>query len=231
MHDPSSPSWDTNAVGWPRIPDGDASDLFVRLLGDRSPRAIVGTVEAFVGVCTLLGIVFIGLGLFAGVSLLNAWLYHYPRVDRPTLLALTAAWAVAMTLAGRSAGFFLQALGSATTPVPLAIARRWLPMPTLARPIVAVWWLALAVAVMLASHVAAGRVRFVNPTGVERTIAVAVPVVLLYGSAFAVNTNLLIATAALTGSDAAVRLAWRLRLAVDVLLVALFLTVPLPAGP
>lgn len=221
---PSPPPWRVNAVGWPRGNVGNGNDLLRRLMGDRSVEAIVGGVEAFVGFVALLVVVFGYYGVLGGSVLFNSWLYRFPRIDRPTLELLTVGWALLLVLSARSAAFFLQSLETAVRPIPLAVARRWLELPPAARPGVAGWWWGLASSVLLASHWIENHMVVPHPTGSERLLTHALAAVFWYGSAVAVNTNVLIGVAAFTGSEGAVRRMWRMRLALDLFAVALYVS-------
>ncbi len=191
-------------------------------MGDRAVESIVGGIEAFVGLVALLTVIFGYYGMLGGCTLFFALLYHFPRIDHLALLIL--AWVFPLILSARSVAFFLQALETAVRPVALNVARRWLVLPTAARPVVAGWWWGQALSILLASRWIENHVAVPQGTGLEQLLTHAIGAVFWYGSAVAMNTNVLIGVAAFTGSEGAVRLLWRFRLALDLLGVGLYLS-------
>ena len=215
----------------PRDDDDDAAaeptgnEVLRNLFRDRSPAGIVGGCEAFLGLAVSGFVAFCVVGIVGAAALFNAWTAGYPRLERGLLVALTVAWLPLAVAEWRSVVRYAAGLARAPHPVPVHLALAMLrPGPALpVRVAVALWWLANGAAVVLLARWFAGQLSFHAPTTAERVIQVGVPVLVMFGAAFACNTHLLIALHALTGSERLVRGVWRVRVVLD---LALTLLVP-----
>lgn len=200
-----------------------ANEILRNLFRDRSPAALLGGGEAFLGLVVSGFFAFCVVVIVGAVVLYNAWTAGYPRVERNLLLALTLAWLPLAVAEWRSVVHYAAGLARVSHPVPVHLALTMLRpgRSTPVRVAIALWWLANAAAVVLLAHGFAGRFTFHSPTAAERAIQIGVPIVVMLGAAFAVNTHLLIAVHALTRSERLVRGLWRLRVLLDLAIALL----------
>lgn len=211
---PTSPALDVEPT---------VNDIFRNLLAERSLRAVVGALEAAAGLLVTgfftFGVVgMIGIGVIA-----NAWLANYPRLDRPVLIALTVLWLPLLALEWITFRFYAGGMAHVSHPVPVQLALRQPRWPWYARVPVAAWWIAHAGLLVLAAHGFTDQISFFRPTFWERAIEVALPVLFMFGTAFAMNTHLLIGLYALFRSKRLIRAVAKVRFLLD---VAVALLVP-----
>jgi hypothetical protein len=207
------------------VAEPTGNEILRNLFRDRSPAALLGGCEAFLGLLVGGFVAFCVVGMFGGVVLFSMWATGYPRADRSVLTLLTVAWVPLLIAEWRSVVHYSAGLARVAHPVPVNLATTML-RPGRSLPVrvaVALWWLVNAAAVLVAAHWFGERVVFFQPEGIELVVQYGVPVVVMLGAAFAANTHLLIAVHALTGSDRLVRGLWRVRVLLD---VALALAVP-----
>lgn len=208
-------------------PDAEptANEILRNLFRDRSPAAILGGCEAFLGLLVSSFFAFCVVIIVSGVALFNAWTAGYPRVERSLLTVLTVAWLPLAIAEWRAVVHYAAGLARVPHPVPVHLALTMLrPDRSLpVRVVVALWWLANGAAVVLLAHWFADQLSFHHPTPAERAIQIGVPILVMLGAAFAVNTHLLIAIHALTRNERLVRSVWRVRVLLD---LALTLLVP-----
>ena len=198
-------------------------DVFRALFRERSFLGVVGAIEAGLG---LIAMAFFSLIVMAAGGLLfilNSWLYEYPRVELPQLVALSIAWVPVAWLEWRSLLFFLDGLAIATHPVPVHVATRLPARGVAVRMLTALWWLGHAAAVVMFAEAFIHHIKTFNPSTAEKVLQIVIPLAMLFGAAFAMNTHLLIAVFSLTRSERLIRWIYHLRIVLD---VAVVLAVP-----
>ncbi|MGB7156543.1 MAG: hypothetical protein WBD40_00670 [Tepidisphaeraceae bacterium] len=199
------------------------NDIFRNLLAERSFRAIVGALEAAAGLIVTAFFTFGIVGMLGIAVIANAWIANYPRLDRPVLIALTVLWLPLLALEWMTFQFYAGGMARVSHPVPVQLALRQPHWPWYARVPVAAWWVAHAALLVLAAHGFTDRISFFRPTFWERALEVGVPVLFMFGSAFAMNTHLLIGLYALSRSERFIRAVAKVRFLLD---VAVALLVP-----
>ena len=204
----------------PAAPPVDYRDDVVRaIFRDRSFLGVLSAAEAGLGL-VMMGFFSIMVMVVGGVFvILSAWLYGYPRLTTPTLVLLSLAWLPLGWLEWRSLIFFCDGLAVAPHPVPVHVAKRLTPRGGVTRVLVALWWLAHAAAVVMVAEGFVHHLKPFNPDTVEKTVYVSISLAILFGTAFAMNTHLLIAVYAITRSDRILRLCYHLRIVLDLTLV------------
>jgi hypothetical protein len=197
------------------------NDIVRNLLAERSFRAVVGTLEATAGLAVTgfftFGVVgMIGIGVIA-----NAWLANYPRLDRSVLIAATVLWLPLVALEWITFRFYAAGMARVSHPVPVQLALRQPDWPWFARVPIAAWWILHAVLLVLIAHGITDRIWFFRPTLLERAIEVGVPVLFMFGTAFAMNTHLLLGIYALFRSERLIRAIAKVRYLLDVAVTVL----------
>jgi hypothetical protein len=194
-------------------------DVLGALFRGRSLPGVIGATEALFGLVMMgfFSLIVIVTGALIGV--LNAWLYGYPRLEVPSLVLASLLWLPVAWLEWRSLAFFFDGLPGATDPVPVHVATRLKPHGPLARVLIAAWWVAHAAAIVAVAEAFIYHLRPFNPSTVERVFYVVIPLAILFGTAFAMNTHLLIAVYSLTGSERLVRRSYHFRIVLDLAIV------------
>ena len=196
-------------------------DVVGGLVRDRSIPGLMGVVEAGLGLIAMGFFSFVIVLICGLLVLMNAWLYGYPRLEPHTIVLLAMLWAPLALLEWRSLTFFTDGLSGAAHPAPVHVATQLRDRGILARVAIALWWLAHAATVVLVAEWMTRQWKFYNPSAAERVMAFALPVLVLFGTAYAMNTHLLIALYALTRSERLVRGVYRLRTVLDLAVVFL----------
>jgi hypothetical protein len=180
----------------------------------------------------VLGILESGLGLaFSGFLTLLCFfpgLYVLGNIkSRHTerIAAMWIAWAVVLLLMGLSLRFYGRNIEGATHPVPIYIAQRQRRWPAVLRPFVSLWWLSIAAAMVLGAEWVARE--YADLRADQRDVRYVMTAGVLFASAVAANTYLLLATAALTRSPRVLRTVWG-RLVIDLSAAFLLPLVKLP---
>ena len=88
----------------------------------------------------------------------------------------------------------------------------------------------LALASPVTAHGIVAQIDFFSPNSSEILFQKSMVVILLFTASAAANTNFLIAVAALTGSEAILKFAWRIRLVFDIVAAVAVYFVRIPAG-
>jgi hypothetical protein len=196
-----------------------------RLVRDRSVPGMLGALEAGLGlvVMAFFSIMVVGVGgLF---TVLNSWLYGYPPLGRAALVSVSLLWVVVAFSEWRSFQFFVDGLTrpprGAPAPAPVRVALGLKVRGVLARAAVALWWLAHAAASVGLAELLTSEWKFYNPSAAEKGFEVVAPLAVLFGTAFAMNTHLLVALYALTGSERLVRRVYKFRALIDLAVVLL----------
>lgn len=210
--------FDGDSPDAPAEPTGN--EVLRNLFRDRSLPGLIGGCEGLLGliVTTLLALCVIVVG---PVAVFNAWTAGYPRVDRNLLIAVTAALLPLAVLEWRTVVYFARGLADVPHPVPVNLALRQPDRPLVVRAVVAAWWFAHAVAFILLGHWIANHMTFLGSSAWERALQYVVPLIVMLGAAFAMNTHLLMSLHALTRSERLVRAVWPLRIVVDLTLIFL----------
>jgi hypothetical protein len=195
------------------------NDVFRGLFRDRSLLGLIGAVEAGLGLVAMgfFSLIVIVVGVLLVV--LNSWLYGYPKLDPPLLILMSVGWVVAAWLEWRSLLIFCDGLERAPHPVPVHVATRLTDRGPVARVLVALWWSAHAAAIVVVAAAIIQQIKPYNPSIVEKVLQIGIPLALLFGTAFAMNTHLLIAVFALTRSERVVRGCYRARILLDLAVV------------
>jgi hypothetical protein len=139
------------------------------------------------------------------------------------LIAVTALWLPLLVLEWITLQFYAAGMARVTHPVPVHLALRQRRWPWIVRIPIAAWWILHAVLLFLAAHGFTDRISFFRPTILERSLEVGVPVLFMFGTAFAMNTHLLIGLYALFRSERLIRAVAKVRFLLD---VAVTLLVP-----
>ena len=204
------------------LPEPTVNDIVRNLLAEPSFATLIGTLEAMAGLIVTgfftFGIVgMLGIGIIA-----NAWLFNYPTLSRPVLIALSVLWLPLACLEWITFQFYAEGMAHVSHPVPVQLAMRQPRWPWLAKVPVAAWWLAHAALAVFVAHAFGAQVSFFRPTLWERVLEVGVPVFCMFGAAFAMNTHLLLALYALFRSERLLRAVARVRFLID-MAAALFI--------
>jgi hypothetical protein len=194
-------------------------DVLGALFRGRSFLGAIGATEALFGLVMMafFSLVVIVTGALIGV--LNAWLYGYPRLELPSLVLASLLWLPVAWLEWRSLVFFFDGLPGAAHPVPVHVATRLKLHRPLARVLIAAWWLFHAAAIVAVAEAFVYHLKPFNPDAVERVLYLIIPLAILFGTAFAMNTHLLVAVYALTRSERVVRWVYHFRVVLDLALV------------
>lgn len=170
---------------------------------------------AFSGFLSLLWL-FPGLYVLAGVKS-----RHAERVA-----AMWIAWAASLVLLGFSFRFYARSLNGASHPVPISIALRQRRWPSMMKPVVALWWLAIGAGMVLGAEWVIRQ--YAGFREDQKLVRYAATVGVLFASAVAANTYLLLAVAAVARSPGLLRAIWRGRIVVDLAAAFLLPLAPLP---
>lgn len=195
---------------------------------DAKVRWAVGFAETVAGVCLTAFAVVVCLGMGGLGVIANAWAGERTIVPAEYRLAWSLAWLVLTVFGVRSLAFLGRSVEGATTPVPLSVARRRLAVPAVLRPVVGLWWVALAAASVGSAHYAAEYIRSLVDNPDEVRYRLLVPIAFLFGGAVAANMNLLVAAAALTGRAGFIRNVYRFRLPIDLAITLVLFRLRLP---
>jgi hypothetical protein len=191
--------------------------------------AFVGVIETVSGLCITGFFIVVVLGLLPALVLADEWVTRHPHFALWSRIELSVGWSLTMVIAIVSFNHLQHAVGRASPPVLLSTARQWLRVPTLIRPLVSAWWLMLALASPLTAHGIMAQIDFFSPNSGEILFQKSMVVILLFTASAAANTNFLIAVAALTGSEAILKFAWRIRLVFDIAAAVAVYFVRIPA--
>jgi hypothetical protein len=194
-------------------------DVFRALVRDRSFPGVVGAIEAGFGLVMMAFFSLIVMAVGGLLFVLNSWLYGYPRLETPERVAFTLAWIPVAWLEWRSLTFFFDGLAVAAHPVPVYVATQLTARRPVTRLLIAVWWFAHAAAIVMVAEGFVHHLKPFNPSDVERVLYIVIPLAILFGTAFAMNTHLLIAVYSLTRSERLVRRVYRLRIVLDLAVV------------
>jgi hypothetical protein len=195
------------------------NDVFRGLFRDRSLLGLIGAVEAALGLIAMGFFSFVVIVVGVLLVVLNSWMYGYPKLEPPVLILMAVGWVVVAWLEWRSLLFFCDGLERAPHPVPVHVATRLTDRGPAARVLIALWWIAHAGAIVLVAGAFIQQIKTYNPSTVEKVLQIGIPLALLFGTAFAMNTHLLIAVYALTRSERLVRGCYRARILLDLAVV------------
>ena len=198
-------------------------DVLRALVRDRSFLGVVGAIEAGFGLVMTAFFSLIVMAVGGLFFVLNSWLYGYPRLETPERVAFTLAWIPVAWLEWRSLTFFFDGLAVAAHPVPVHVATQLTARRPVMRLLIALWWLAHAAAIVMVAEGFVHHLTPFNPSDVERVLYIVIPLAILFGTAVAMNTHLLIAVFSLTRSERLVRWVYHLRIVLD---LAVVLAVP-----
>jgi hypothetical protein len=162
----------------------------------------------------ILGLIFVGflsVWLFINVPVrLLVW-----KTDHWKLVGAWVGWGLVAMLAVLSIRFYGIALERAAHPVAVSVAmqqRRW-PVP--ARPLLSLWWLTNAVAIVLGADWTVRQYVDLGSAPLQEFMRYVLTVGVLFASAFAANTFMLLSVTALSRWHGLVMNLWRVRLVVD----------------
>jgi hypothetical protein len=192
-----------------------------RLFGGAGFSAKLADIEAILGVIFT---AFITLLVVIGVSLivLQFMIYHRPAPPRWFWCVLGPAGLFVIWLQWKTLQTMIAGLESAPHPRPVSIALRQRHWPAILRPLVAAWWLGQFAIVVFAATAMSRSHNLVNPTGVERAIALTLQVSILSMGAYASTCSMLFGLAAIWRNETVLTALWKGRVFID---LAIALTV------
>jgi hypothetical protein len=179
------------------------------------------------------GLLLVLLAVGGACFVLNAWLYQHPQPSSRDLIAMAVFWLVGTVcevFAFRRIWIITPGVQSVPAAKSLAMAVILRPPPApLLRPLIALWWLLNAGAIVFMGHWFTRDFALTNPTRAELLFVQGLRLFVIFCASYASNIHIAIAVNSSGASPRAVQGLWRCRILIDLAVAGAFAILPLPA--